>query len=74
MLMRLSATLYISILHVKVSITKRISTMILRMIIAGKTYIRIPKSKRNAEMQIKNLDFINTVFFIDLIKPLAYTA
>ena len=72
--MRLSVTKFTSNLNVMLSITKRISTIILRMIIAGLIYIRIPKSKRNAEIQIKNLDFINKVDFIHSIKPLEYTA
>ena len=58
-----------------ISITKRILPIILVvMIIATLIYIRIPKSKRNAEMQIKKLDFINPVIFINSIKPLEYTA
>jgi hypothetical protein len=56
------------------SITKRILPTILLMIIAGLIYIRIPKSKRNAEMQIKKLDLINMGFFIYSIKTLEYTA
>jgi hypothetical protein len=74
MLMRLSVTKFTLILHVKLSITKRFFPMILLRINAGLIYIRILKSKRNAEMQIKKLDFKNTVFFMNSIKPLAYTA
>ena len=56
------------------NITKRILPIFLREIIAILIYIRIPKSKRNAEMEIKNLDLIKSVFFINSIKPLEYTA
>jgi hypothetical protein len=74
MLMRLSVTKFTLILHVMLSITKRILPIFLREINAILIYIRIPKSNRNAEMQIKKLDFINTVFFMNSIKSLEYTA
>jgi hypothetical protein len=74
MLMRLSVTKFTLVFHVMLNITKRILSIILSIIIAGLIYVRIPKSKRNAEMQIKNLDFKTLVIFIDSIKPLEYTA
>jgi hypothetical protein len=73
-LMRLSVTKFTSNLHVMISCTERILPIILLLIFAPLIYIRIAKSKRNAEMQIKKLDFINTVLFIYSIKPLVYTA
>jgi hypothetical protein len=74
MLMRLSVTKFTSNLNVMLRITERILSMILWMIFAGLIYIRIAKSKRNAEMQIKKLDLIKVVGFIYSIKPLEYTA
>jgi uncharacterized membrane protein YciS (DUF1049 family) len=56
------------------SITKRILHIILMIIIAGLIYIRIPKSMRNAEMQIKNLDLLHTTIFMISINTLEYTA
>jgi hypothetical protein len=74
MLMRLSVTKFTLILHVMLSITKRILPIVLKMIDATLIYIRILKSKRNAEMQIKNLDLIKMVDFINSINPLEYSA
>ena len=74
MLMRLSVTKFTLILHVMLSITKRILPIVLNMIDATLIYIRILKSKRNAEMRIKNLDLIKMVDFINSINPLEYSA
>ena len=53
--------------------TKLILLMI-RIYIARLIYIRIPKSKRNAEVQIKLRDFIKLIIFIISVVPLVYMA
>ena len=73
-LVTFSAAQFTSILHAMISITERILPIIIGKTIALLIYIRIPKSKRNAQMQIKKLHFIEMVFFIVSIKPLEYTA
>ena len=65
MSMTLSATIFLSFLHVMLICTKLI-LLISGIPNAKLIYIRIPKSKRNAEMQIKKLDFMTTremIFF-----------
>ena len=71
--MTLFVAIFPSVFIVMVWNTKRIFLM-LGILVAIQIYIRIPKSKKNAEMQIKKLDFIKTIIFMNSIKSLKYLA
>jgi hypothetical protein len=73
LLMILSAAVSPSNFIVMMGSTKLILLMI-RIYIARLIYIRIPKSKSNAEVQIKLRDFIKLIIFIISVVPLVYMA